>query len=256
MSCVPKAPTSPQSPAPLGLSTSTMKAPSIQLLRALRAADCAQGSCTLPRRALSLSQSAGRPGRRALSQTIHKAHFSSSATFCGTPTAAKSTDRGPPSKEDTQTDFGSLDVLGNTPPPTTSIDACLTDGFHLDNGLKVGGGSGCFLVAGEAFSWRPWEAAGSSNRRQMINAKGQWAVEREAWGILDLVWPKPDMLILGLGASTYPISPETRKYINSLGIKVDIQDTRNAAAQFNLLATERGVGSIAAALIPIGFKGH
>ena len=65
-----------------------------------------------------------------------------------------------------------------------------------------------------------------------------------------------DMLILGLGASTYPIAPETRKYINSLGIRVDIQDTRNAAAQFNLLATERGVGSIAAALLPIGFKGH
>lgn len=65
-----------------------------------------------------------------------------------------------------------------------------------------------------------------------------------------------DMLILGLGASTYPISPETRDYINSLGIRVDIQDTRNAAAQFNLLATERGVGSIAAALIPIGWKGR
>jgi NADH dehydrogenase [ubiquinone] 1 alpha subcomplex assembly factor 3 len=64
-----------------------------------------------------------------------------------------------------------------------------------------------------------------------------------------------DLLILGLGASTYPISPETRKYINSLGIKVEIQDTRNAAAQFNLLATERGVSSIAAALIPIGWKG-
>ena len=64
-----------------------------------------------------------------------------------------------------------------------------------------------------------------------------------------------DLLILGLGASTYPISTETRKYINSLGIKVEIQDTRNAAAQFNLLATERGVSSIAAALIPIGWKG-
>jgi hypothetical protein len=51
-----------------------------------------------------------------------------------------------------------------------------------------------------------------------------------------------------------PISPKTRGYINSLGIRVDIQDTRNAAAQFNLLATERGVGSVAAALIPLGFK--
>ena len=84
-----------------------------------------------------------------------------------------------------------MNVLGNTPPPTTSIDACLTDGFHLDNGLKVGGGSGCFLVAGEAFSWRPWEASGSSKKGQMINARGQWEVEKEAWGILDLVWPKP-----------------------------------------------------------------
>ena len=51
-----------------------------------------------------------------------------------------------------------------------------------------------------------------------------------------------------------PISLKTRSYINSLGIRVDIQDTRNAAAQFNLLATERGVGSVAAALVPIGFK--
>lgn len=63
------------------------------------------------------------------------------------------------------------------------------------------------------------------------------------------------MLILGLGASVYPISPETRKCINELGIRVELQDTRNAAAQYNLLATERGVGNIAAALIPIGWTG-
>lgn len=49
-----------------------------------------------------------------------------------------------------------------------------------------------------------------------------------------------------------PISPKTRAYINGLGIQIEIADTRNAAAQFNLLATERGVGSVAGALIPIG----
>lgn len=64
------------------------------------------------------------------------------------------------------------------------------------------------------------------------------------------------MLILGLGSSMYPLSPETKRHINSLGIRVDIQDTQNAAAQFNLLATERGVSEIAAALIPIGWKGR
>lgn len=51
-----------------------------------------------------------------------------------------------------------------------------------------------------------------------------------------------------------PISPKVRRYINSLGIRVDIQDTRNAAAQYNLLATERGIGNVAAALVPIGWR--
>lgn len=64
------------------------------------------------------------------------------------------------------------------------------------------------------------------------------------------------MLILGLGASIYPLAPETKRHINSLGIRVEIQDTRNAAAQFNMLATERGVNEIAAAMIPIGWKGR
>ena len=63
-----------------------------------------------------------------------------------------------------------------------------------------------------------------------------------------------DLLILGLGPSMRPVAPEVRKHINSFGVRVDVQDTRNAAAQFNLLATERGVDNVAAALIPIGWK--
>lgn len=37
-------------------------------------------------------------------------------------------------------------------------------------------------------------------------------------------------------------------------MRVEMLDTRNAAAQFNLLATERGVSEVAAALIPIGWE--
>lgn len=51
-----------------------------------------------------------------------------------------------------------------------------------------------------------------------------------------------------------PVSPTTRKHISDLGIRLEIQDTRNAAAQFNLLATERGIQQVAAALIPMGWK--
>jgi NADH dehydrogenase [ubiquinone] 1 alpha subcomplex assembly factor 3 len=157
--------------------------------------------------------------------------------------------------------------------PSTSIDACLWDGFHLNNGVKITDGMGVLLVAGEAFAWSPWAAAGGNKQTRLINEKGQWDVGDDAWGVLGLVWPKPgpsttppfhlrasmltivaDLLILGVGPSMAPISPSTRKFINSLGIRVEIQDTRNAAAQFNLLATERGVGSVAAALVPMGWR--
>jgi len=103
--------------------------------------------------------------------------------------APKSHDRGPPSTEDTQTDFGSLNMLGNTPAPSTSIDACLWDGFHLDSGVKITGGSGVLLVAGEAFTWRPWETG--KGDMKLVNEKGQFDLEDESWGLLSLVWPKP-----------------------------------------------------------------
>ena len=63
-----------------------------------------------------------------------------------------------------------------------------------------------------------------------------------------------DILILGTGPSIRPISPRLRSYISSLGMRVEVLDTRNAASQFNLLATERGIDNIAAALVPIGWK--
>lgn len=176
-----------------------MPPPSTVLLQAIRATEYIQSS--LP---LSLARQA-RPSYRC-SSSLSRCHFRllpkksrsirsfSSKSICSLAAAPKSTERGPASQEDTRTDFGILDVLANSPPPSTAIDACLSDGFHLDNGVKITGGGGCLLVGGEAFSWRPWLAgsrpAGSA-RGRMINKKGQWDVEKEAWGLLELVWPKP-----------------------------------------------------------------
>jgi NADH dehydrogenase [ubiquinone] 1 alpha subcomplex assembly factor 3 len=164
-----------------------------------------------------------------------------------------------------------MDILSSMPAPTSAVDACMDDGFALNSGLKVTG-SGVLLVGGEAFKWRPWARGGrgegttgstgveidvkrpGSTGGRLLNSKGQFEVDRKAWGVLDLVWPKPDLLILGTGASIRPISPETRRHINDLGVRVEVQDTRNAAAQFNLLATERGVQQVVAALVPIGWR--
>lgn len=164
-----------------------------------------------------------------------------------------------------------MNVLGNTPAPTTAVDTCMDDGFALDSGLKISG-AGVLLLGGEAFKWRPWARVNrkegtigqggtgdddkgvASPGGKLLNSKGQLEVDNKAWGVLDLVWPKPDLLILGTGPKMVPISPKTRSDINQLGIRLEVLDTRNAAAQFNLLATERGVQQIAAALVPIGWK--
>lgn len=115
-------------------------------------------------------------------------------------------DRGPESKETTQTDFGALDVLGNIPAPTTAIDACLDSGFHLNSGVKLGGGDALLLVGGEAFAWRPWKTVGKGAAEQegderaakaaMVNSKGQFEIGEMAWGLLSVVWPRPGMFPL------------------------------------------------------------
>lgn len=117
----------------------------------------------------------------------------------------KTRDRGPKSNEDTQTDFSALDVLRNTAAPATSIDACTGDGFALNNQMRISG-SGILLIGGEAYRWWPWlqkqsgqgtTAEGGAGKGAMtgklLNAKGQWEVPEQAWGVLELVYPKPGM---------------------------------------------------------------
>ncbi|RBQ84988.1 hypothetical protein VDGD_20862 [Verticillium dahliae] len=36
-------------------------------------------------------------------------------------------------------------------------------------------------------------------------------------------------------------------------MRIEVLDTKNASSEFNMLATERGVEDIAAALIPLGW---
>lgn len=105
-------------------------------------------------------------------------------------------DRGPESDESTQTDFAALDVLGNMPAPSTAVDATLDSGFHLNSGVKISGGDAVILVGGEAFAWRPWKTVqGAANDREakaaMINAKGQFEVDEQVWGLLSAVYPRP-----------------------------------------------------------------
>lgn len=90
---------------------------------------------------------------------------------------------GPPT-----TDFSRMDMLGQTPAPSTSVDICSSDGFKLNSGVSIYDGNGVMLVGGEAFAWRPW-----GPDLKLVNARGQWEVREEAFAVLDLLWPRPGM---------------------------------------------------------------
>ncbi|KAF3357103.1 hypothetical protein VdG1_03417 [Verticillium dahliae VDG1] len=137
------------------------------------------------------------------------------------------------------TDLADFDVLGSTPIPSTNIEATLPRGFLLNSGLSIFDGAGALLVNGEALT--------------LVNKKGQFELPAEAFAVLSLMWPRPDLLVLGVGPTIRPLSPETRKHISALGMRIEVLDTKNASSEFNMLATERGVEDIAAALIPLGW---
>lgn len=178
-----------------------MHTPSPQLLRALRTSLSASIPTTgITRASLSISQrcttttavpstrrhnSSKQPPRPT--RMIPRSHTAKPSTH----------DRLPVAKEESQgTDLNALNVLGNIPAPTTAVEACLDDGFHLDSGVKVRGGSGVLLVGGEAFAWRPWLTRPGKSKAEMVNRKGQFELDEEVWGLLSVVWPRPGTFIL------------------------------------------------------------
>ena len=69
-------------------------------------------------------------------------------------------------------------------------------------------------------------------------------------------WRSLLLAIVVIGYELWMLSKETREALIGLGIRVDVMDTGNAAAAYNLLATERGVDEVGAALLPVGWKGR
>lgn len=184
----------------------------------------------------------------------------------------------------TGTDISSLDVLGGVPVPASAIAECRTDGFKFESGAVVAGGDAVLVVGGEAFAWRPHDDDDAGDVVTALDARAGWDVPDQAWGVLKVVWPRPgewppvgmlcvgetlqmmcmanhhhappvrrpDLLIVGTGKRIRRLSPRTVRCVAELGVRVEVLDTRNATAMFNMLAQERGVVDVAAALLPIG----
>ncbi|GME70770.1 unnamed protein product [Ambrosiozyma monospora] len=68
--------------------------------------------------------------------------------------------------------------------------------------------------------------------------------------VVRMIHPKPELIVVGLGAKARMLSPETKDKFKDLGIKLEVGDTRNAVLNYDLLATERSPSLVGALIFP------
>lgn len=162
------------------------------------------------------------------------------------------------------------DILMYSTKPINYIESVTKNGFHLSNNLliesklniipqinRATNGStssidndnaiGLMLLHSEAF-----EIKLNSNT---INITNDWYVDfimdddNSIIKIFELIHPKPEILIVGLGKKSRMLSINNKNFFSNLGIQLEITNSNNGAKIFDLLATERP-NVIGALLLP------
>ncbi|CAB4405270.1 unnamed protein product [Rhizophagus irregularis] len=114
------------------------------------------------------------------------------------------------------------------------------DGFITSNEIEVKGP--VILLNGDLIMWDVPQ--GDHGKGSVFN---NWTTD--FLKVFEVIKPRPELLIFGTGKSVVPIPSHIRQYLNGLGIQIEIVDTRNALATFNVLAEEGR--NVATALLPL-----
>ncbi|KAL0095869.1 NADH dehydrogenase 1 alpha subcomplex assembly factor 3 [Phycomyces blakesleeanus] len=123
--------------------------------------------------------------------------------------------------------------------PNVGPEVITKFGFVLSNNAKVE--EPMILLNGSAFLWRvPQETD--------VLPMQNW--DLDVFKIFEVVTPKPELIMFGTGKHFAPMPAKVRQYFYKLGIQVDVMNTKNAAATYNVLAEEGR--RVAAALLPLG----
>ncbi|MBW0474354.1 hypothetical protein O181_014069 [Austropuccinia psidii MF-1] len=121
--------------------------------------------------------------------------------------------------------------------------------FTLSNSVVVA--SNLFLYRSTALLWNPLYL-------NVINPQNHPSNEQSRFDfkILEILNPRPEMLIFGTGESNQSIHPmETKRikdYLSSIGVQLDVLDTKNACSNYNLLIEEgRSIAAMFLTLQPV-----
>ncbi|PVU84641.1 hypothetical protein BB560_007296 [Smittium megazygosporum] len=136
------------------------------------------------------------------------------------------------------------------------------DGFVLMNDKTVD--SNLFLVDNVPFEWKVADlligtqkqkaSKGEQKASNIQGASTTLGINVNCLKILELVSPKPEILVLGTGAKMLQVPNSVREYLVRLGIKLEVSKTFHACGTFNFLLDEGR--SVALATVLSSFEQH
>ncbi|CDR45679.1 CYFA0S19e01728g1_1 [Cyberlindnera fabianii] len=135
--------------------------------------------------------------------------------------------------------IATLNILADTSAPLNNIDTVTRDSLVFSSGLLVKDKT-TLLLANRVLEFEP-----------KYEIKNGFIVEfaPESLQFLKLINPQPDLIVIGLGKKSRLLSQINLEMFQSLGVRVELSDTKNAARNFDLLATERP-SQVGAILLP------
>ncbi|KAI0082525.1 DUF498-domain-containing protein [Panus rudis PR-1116 ss-1] len=125
-------------------------------------------------------------------------------------------------------------ILAGGEAPAVQIKTISDQGIELADGLIIP--SACIFLEDKTFLWDVPQALWDG-----------WT--QDHFSVLDVVVPKPELLLLGTGKKIVQPPPHLRQYLSKIGVQIDVMDTWNACTTYNLLAEEGR--RVAAALLPV-----
>ncbi|VVT49314.1 uncharacterized protein SAPINGB_P002209 [Magnusiomyces paraingens] len=166
-----------------------------------------------------------------------------------------------------QGNISDFDIFQDLPTPLNTIEVVLSNGFRLKSGAHfrctdpVNHPKALVLLSTETFTLDLGKsdkglADPTSAESKIPTADdpikgldtGFVEIHHSALEFLEVVHPKPEMLVVGLGKRSRMLHPNTRKYLTGLGMQIELSTTTIAANNFDLLTTERP-GQVGALLL-------
>jgi len=134
------------------------------------------------------------------------------------------------------------DIYALTEKPENNVEMISNDSIVFSNLKVVRSPNGALLLNNQIFE---------INLNEMTIQNGI-VVELgdKVLDIFKIIYPKPELLVVGLGQKSRILGKNTRNKLIELGIRVETSDTRNCALSYDLLATERSPELVGAVMLP------